>query len=197
MAKFRVILWSMCAWALLPGVSAMADEIHEAAKAGDAVKMRALLDAQPHQVNARDEQGLTPLGWAAFYNRKDTVELLLAHKADVNVRDNDGQTPLHLAAHGGSHAVAELLLEHHADINARDNNGRTPLHAAAHLHRVDMARLLVEKQADVNVKDKKGITPLDVAIKSNRDVISNQLRQHGGMRGKDLHHGGHPPPKGS
>ena len=54
-----------------------------------------LLLANKAEVNAKDNNGVTPLHLAAFNGHKDVAELLLANKAEVNAKDNDGETPLH------------------------------------------------------------------------------------------------------
>ena len=61
-------------------------------------------------VNARDEEGLTPLHRAARDGRKAVAELLIAKGANVNAANENGETPLHLAAQMAHEAVAELLI---------------------------------------------------------------------------------------
>jgi ankyrin repeat protein len=57
-------------------------------------------------INARDNNGLTPLHCASGAGYKDVVELLLAKKADVNAKMRLGWTPLHFAAAKGYNEVA-------------------------------------------------------------------------------------------
>ncbi len=45
-----------------------------------------------------DEDGLTPLHYAARYSHLQVVKLLVERGADVNARAEDGITPLHFAA---------------------------------------------------------------------------------------------------
>ena len=101
-----------------------------------------LLLANKAEVNAKDDDGHTPLHAAAFNGRRDVAELLLANKAEVNARDDDGATPLHYAARQGHRDVAELLLANKAEVNARDDDGATPLELAALNGHRDVAELL-------------------------------------------------------
>ena len=48
-------------------------------------------------INAKDENGLTPLHYAVRRNDQEVVKVLLNEGANVNVKDNDGLTPLHFA----------------------------------------------------------------------------------------------------
>ena len=139
---------------------AFCGEIHDAAKAGDLVKVKALLNANPDLVNNNDTNGWTPLELAAANNREDVVKLLLASKADVNAQDNVGLTPLHCAVNNGYTNVVVVLLANKADINVRAKNGQTPLHLASSQNRKDMVELLLTNKADSKATDRLGYTPL-------------------------------------
>ena len=78
-------------------------------------------------VNAKDENGWTPLHHAATWDSKEIVELLIAKGADVNAKNDDESTPLHYAE---TKEVAELLIAKGADVNAKDEDGETPLYYA-------------------------------------------------------------------
>ena len=91
--------------------------IHEAALKGniEAVKQHLAAGAD---VNAKNEDGVTPLDHATLWGHKEIVELLLAKGADLNAKDNDGWTSLHNAAYRGHKQIVELLIAEGADVNA-------------------------------------------------------------------------------
>ncbi len=82
--------------------------------------------------NAQDEDGETPLHWAAAWN-VEGARVLLDAGADPNAQDEDGETPLHWAARKRKNVqVVRSLLDAGADLNAQDEDGETPLHIAAY-----------------------------------------------------------------
>ena len=80
--------------------------------------VKAMLQANPRLVFIRDRGAsarpirLTPLHWAAGFNRIKIAKLLLEYKAPVGARDIAGQTPLTWALKQGHPAMAALLRAH-------------------------------------------------------------------------------------
>ena len=118
-------------------------EIHDAAKAGDVDKVKALIKANPDLVNNKDTNGWPPLLWATYYNHQDVVELLLANKADINTTENDGITPLWYAAARGYTNMVLLLIANGADVNKH-----SPLEGAIMNNEYGLVPLLLSKGAD-------------------------------------------------
>jgi ankyrin repeat protein len=81
-------------------------------------------------VNAKDNDGRTPLSWACKEGHVQVVIELLQHGADVNAKDNDDWTPLHWASLRGHVQVFQALLDHGADVEVKDCHDCTPLHWA-------------------------------------------------------------------
>ena len=160
--------------------------IHSAAEGGSAEVVKTLLAAGT-DVNARDENGATPLLSAASYGRLQVVKLLLERGADVRAASRDGRTALHCVVTGMTNAIPpseereqeyldtlEALVAAGAEVNARDVQKCTPLNYAARMHdywrgraplRARMARALIKHGADVNARDENNYTPLYWAAK--------------------------------
>lgn len=162
--------------------SALADE--------DLAEATAIIQADPTAVNAKNENGYTPLAVIAFrqtmtfgismggaLTRLSTAasnlpaplvaELLIAKGADVNAKDKQGVTPLTFAILTQKPALAELLIAKGADVNAKDDHGGAPLLWAIGKQIPSVAKSLINKGADVNVvgneQDSEGYTPLHYA----------------------------------
>ena len=107
---------------------AFCGELQKAIKKGDVDKVKALLEHDPSLVSSKSGLlGDSPLETAAYYGKKEIVELLIANHADVNAKDRLGFTPLMEAASVGSKDVAQVLLVHGADVNATNKSGETAL----------------------------------------------------------------------
>jgi hypothetical protein len=76
---------------LLAGCGPSVD-IHKAAAKGNTEAVKQHLAAGV-DVNAKNDNGATPLHGAAFTGRMEVVELLIANGADVNAKRSDGATP--------------------------------------------------------------------------------------------------------
>ena len=93
-----------------PTVKARDISIHDAVRTGniEAVKQHI---AAGTDVNAKDQNGKTPLHYAAWKGHKEIAELLIANGADVNAKDNNRQTPLD-KVETKRHELADLLRKH-------------------------------------------------------------------------------------
>ena len=135
-------------------------------------------------VNAKDDDGWTPLQDAATFGHKEIVELLITKGADVNAKTEDGETPLHTAVSNDHKEIIELLIDKGADVNAKAEFGETPLHAAVSNDHKEIAERLIKEGADVNAVAMDDVfseqTPLDAANKYNQGAVAVLLRKYGG-----------------
>ncbi|KAH8673187.1 hypothetical protein BGZ61DRAFT_427876 [Ilyonectria robusta] len=120
----------------------------------------------------KDEEGRTPLSYAAEKWREAVVRLLLDRGAQIEAADKDGLTPLLYAVHQGDKAIIQLLLDRGAYIEAADKNGRTPLLYAAAFGLKHVVQLLLGWGAQIDVTDNNGQTPLlHAAVHGNGAVV--------------------------
>jgi ankyrin repeat protein/glyoxylase-like metal-dependent hydrolase (beta-lactamase superfamily II) len=147
-----------------------AAEIHRAAEAGDLAKVKILLEKDPALVNARDENGRTPLHLAARGRHPDVLRYLVDKGAGLDVLDNNGIAPLHILAGSGQTEAARLLIEKGADIDVKDPVKLTPLNMAAESGLESMVKLLIEKGADIENKHAYGRTPLVGAARERGNI---------------------------
>ena len=137
-------------------------------------------------VNAKDENGWTPLNSAAEKGRNQIVKLLIEKGADLNAG-----TPLIFAAGEGHMEVVELLIAAGTDVNTKANDqlGGTALHITANLGHKKVVELLVAAGADVNAKMLYGMTPLHFA--GNNKGIAKFLIDKGADANAKLNGGPH------
>jgi ankyrin repeat protein len=152
------IIISACLVAFFIAVELRAGEIHDAVAAGDLIKVKALLEADPALLESKDVGGYTPLMCACSPPvwKAEIVSFLLDKGADVNVGGALRFTPLHFAhfVSEKDFGLVQRLIDKGADVNAQGDNGITPLHYAALMGNLKVAKLLLNNGAKVNPYDK-------------------------------------------
>jgi len=132
-------------------------------------------------INAKSDDGTTPLIAAAHNGINEAVEFLVNRGADVNAQNNDGWTPLLAAAIAKMPVVIKFLLDHGADINAKGENETTVFF---YIKTKGSATVLIDwiKEKDpskivdyVNARDLDGNTPLIFAASSG-DVEEEAIK---------------------
>ncbi len=160
------------------------DEIIKAARAGNTVQLD-LLIAAGADVNTADNDGWSPLHYAAHLGHSECVKLLLAAPGiDVNKANMYGETPLYRAAlNGRSECVKLLLAAPGIDINKANKNGWTPLWWAAWNGHSECVKLLLAAPGiDVNKANKDGWTPLNAAESKGYSECARLIRAAGGKK---------------
>ncbi|WCJ36613.1 hypothetical protein M5689_017804 [Euphorbia peplus] len=115
------------------GCSASGERLVSAARDGDFVEAKMLLDCNPCLSKYSTFGGLnSPLHFAAAKGHNEIVALLLENGADVNSRNYCGQTALMQACRYGHWEVVQTLLLFRCNVTRADYlSGRTALHFAA------------------------------------------------------------------
>ena len=156
----------------------MADFWKEATRAIIADCVQDMGFAMGFSVKDRDDEGNTPLHFAAAFSKPYVITSLTEAGANVNARNETGNTPLHYAAASSYPDVTIALTEAGADVNARDSRGLTPLHFAALVNsNPDVITGLLLAGADADASDLDNVTPLHHAAwrNLNPDVITALL----------------------
>lgn len=153
-------------------------------------------------VDARNNNSLTPLHYAASNGHVDLAKLFLSRGADPQSKSRAGLSPLDKAQgrptmvallrdairRTGRRGAGTLIpaavrndlrgilaaLSAGEDINATDDDGWTALHYAASLGLLAVTRLLLERGASQAVRDQAGLTASQVAAQAGRtDVVQS------------------------
>ncbi|TKS92009.1 Usher syndrome type-1G protein -like protein [Collichthys lucidus] len=130
----------------------MNDRYHKAARDG---YLDLLKEATRKDLNAQDEDGMTPTLWAAYHGNLEALRLIVARGGNPDKCDIWGNTPLHLAAANGHHNCLFFLVSFGANIWCLDNDYHTPLDMAATKNHMDCVRYLdsvASKQTALNAK---------------------------------------------
>jgi hypothetical protein len=155
-----MILWFCTAF------NCFGEEIHDAAKRGDLEAVRAILAANPTQLDAGGINGHTPLTLSAAYGRWDVLRYLLDAGADVNAVTRASTTALHCVSHHDRPDMVALLLRRGAgpSLSVQDIFGEyTPMLRAVQSGSKDVVALLLTMGARPDEVTREGWNALHLA----------------------------------
>ena len=107
-------------------------QLIDAVKTGQLAKVEEALNAGA-DIHQQDEQGWTPLNWAAGRGSVEIVSLLLNRGADVSRTGRDQRTPYKIALAAKHTDVARLLKEAEQAVNGASGDSTSRNYARAYL----------------------------------------------------------------
>lgn len=116
-----------------------------------------------------------PLGWAAYANFIEAIQLLLTYGANIDGQDINGQTALHLAVEEKNLDAVELLVKNGADIQIKNQANETPYDLAKELDWNDGLNELIVGAIDTDTL-KKLSQKFDISVQDMRgDTVLHKL----------------------
>uniref|UniRef100_A0A0E0CKQ3 F-box domain-containing protein n=1 Tax=Oryza meridionalis TaxID=40149 RepID=A0A0E0CKQ3_9ORYZ len=140
-----------------------AGALHQAARYGRTAMCAYMVEELQVDIDAADELGATPLGYAIYGGIVDTVSYLPDHGANPDKPNEKGCTPLHLAVEQGHCEIVKVLLVKGANVDSSSDHG-TPLHVAASKSQDGCMKILLDHHADCNKTFSTVCTPLIAAM---------------------------------
>ncbi|KAF2835208.1 palmitoyltransferas-like protein akr1 [Patellaria atrata CBS 101060] len=137
------------------------EDIMQLSRLGEIAAIQKLFNSKKFDASYRDEQGITPLHWAAINNHYALSHFLIQSGAPVNAKGGDAMaTPVLWAAKRCNIYIVNLLLQHGADPLMTDDSGFNLLHSATLDGNVFQLILLLHQDIPVDIQDAQGHTSL-------------------------------------
>lgn len=143
-----------------------------AARAGDTAQIKALVDADPGLVNARDgERGASAVLLAVYHGHEETAAWLADHGAELSIYD--------AAALGRLHRVAELLEKNPELARMHAQDGFSALGIAAFFGRPKVVELLLAAGANPNAASRNSmqVTALHSAVACRDEAAARRMTE--------------------
>ena len=152
----------------------------ELCKTGSAEEILAAINTGVN-INAEDERGFRPLGYAVIFNKNaGAVRVLLEAGAKFNVENRKFMELVPLATtNPPSHAVIKLLIAHGMLANMKAYDGTTALMLAALSDDLEVMEALLRTGSDVNDARYDGVTALMCAVKKGSPEKVNMFLKAG------------------
>jgi uncharacterized protein len=163
------------------------DRLFEAIQQGNTEQVAEMVRENPSLINETTGQGITPILFAAYNNRRNIVDVLLPLKPDLTIFE--------AAAIGDEQTIKILTVEVPENLSDFSPDGYTPLHLAAFFGHAEIASTLVERGADVNIRanNPTGVMPLHSALAQRDPTVATEIADLLIRKGADVNaaqHGG-------
>jgi len=161
--------------------------LHHAARS-TAPTVAALLCDAGAAIEARNHEGVTPLGMACASGNWRLAKFLIEHGARPDPAESAPALLSAAATEDDDPAGVELLLKHKARVNSRDTHGRSALHEAALYGHVGIIQTLLAAGAEVDTPDADGHTPLLDAVRGGHvEALNTLIEANAALHATDAH----------
>lgn len=135
-----------------------------------------MIDKEEADVDFTNDDGVTPIMFAAQAGHDTVVKFLISRDANINHKSYNLEVCALISAVKNDYLrTAEILVRAGADIDAVDVYKRTALHYAVIEDFIATTDMLLYYEADPNMKDTYDKTPLYYAVKYSNDSIAKIL----------------------
>ncbi|XP_071008505.1 ankyrin repeat family A protein 2-like isoform X3 [Oncorhynchus clarkii lewisi] len=149
--------------------------IHQLAAQGEMVFLASRIE---QVINLQDEEGFTPLMWAAAHGQIAVVEFLLQNGADPNLLAKGRESALSLACSKGYTDIVKMLIDCGVDVNEYDWNGGVPVLYAVHGNHLRCVEILLESGADPTIESDSGFNAMDMAVAMGHRNVQQVMEAH-------------------
>ncbi|KIW48244.1 uncharacterized protein PV06_00851 [Exophiala oligosperma] len=137
------------------------EDIMQCARIGALEFIQKMIQSGKYTASYKDEEGITPLHWAAINNQYAVCKYLLEQGADVNAKGGESNATAVMWASQRCHFyIVNLLLQNGADPLLTDGQGYNILHLATIDGNALLMILLLHQNIPVDIPDPQGHTSL-------------------------------------
>lgn len=108
-------------------------------------------------INQRDDEGWTPLMWAAATGQEETARMLLGRRVEINAQSDKGETALMCAAESNDEKMILLLIKAGARADLQNKAGDTLRSILEDNGRSDLVEKINKHIADVATRAEQPI----------------------------------------
>jgi palmitoyltransferase len=137
------------------------EDIMQCARVGALEYIQEMIASGKYTAKYQDEEGITPLHWAAINNQYTVCKYLIEQGADINAKGGESDATAVMWASQRSHFyIVNLLLQNGADPLLTDGQGYNILHLATIDGNALLLILLLHQNIPVDIPDPQGHTSL-------------------------------------
>lgn len=151
-------------------------ELIEAARDGN-IQLLERQIANGVDFNYMDDNGLSAVHYAAWFNNVLALEKLESAGADLDTPCRNGSTPLNYAAFGNATDTGLFLIDSGVNVNTKhQSTGTTPLVRAAARGNLILVTALLDNGADPFIANNFGQTPVSVAQEYGHKEVAQKIQ---------------------